>query len=316
MIELYIENKGIIYAPIVEDGVTYQLERVGVPSCLKFNVLKDNEIDFQEGNPVILKYNGENIFYGFVFKKERDKEHNINVTAYDQMRYLKNQDTIAYDDMTANEIISKLASGFGLQTGELSDTAYKIPYRVEDNKTLFDMILTAIDLTLQNTGEMFVLYDDFGKLTLKNISSMILPILIDENNAENFNYCTSIDENTYNKIRLVYSDSESGIDEVYESEDTEKQEEWGILQYFDTLEEGENAEAKVSALLSLYNKKTRSLSIKNVFGDVRVRGGSVVIVRLDLGDVITDNLMIVDKVNHSFKADEYLMDLEMICPNY
>ena len=34
------------------------------------------------------------------------------------------------------------------------------------------MIGNALDLTLQNRKEMFVLFDDSGKLTLKNISSM------------------------------------------------------------------------------------------------------------------------------------------------
>ena len=43
-------------------------------------------------------------------------------------------------------------------------------------------------------------YDDAGKLTLKNINSMKLNLLIDEETGETFDYSSSIDEQTYNTI--------------------------------------------------------------------------------------------------------------------
>ena len=42
---------------------------------------------------------------------------------------------------------------------------------------------------------------------------------------------------------------------------------WGILQYFDTLQDGENGQAKADALLKLYNKATKTLTIKDACGD-------------------------------------------------
>lgn len=68
---------------------------------------------------------------------------------------------------------------------------------------------------------------------------------------------------------------------------------WGILQYFDTLQKGENGQAKADALLSLYNKKTRNLKITNAIGDNRVRAGSMIVVNLDLGDIKMKNWMLV-----------------------
>ena len=49
---------------------------------------------------------------------------------------------------------------------------------------LLDMIEDALDLELTNQKQMFVLYDDAGKLTLKNISSMKVGLLIDPATGE------------------------------------------------------------------------------------------------------------------------------------
>ena len=84
---------------------------------------------------------------------------------------------------------------------------------------------------------------------------------------------------------------------------------WGILQYFDTLQKGENGQAKADALLQLYNKETRTLTIKDAAGDSRVRGGSLVVVQLDLGDVKLQNLMLVEKCVHKYGESKHTMDL-------
>lgn len=310
-VELMIQNGSKVYIPVVEEGITWQTERMGSPGELKFSVVKDDVINFTEGNAVRLRVDGKNVFYGFVFTKKRNKDGIIDVTAYDQLRYLKNKDTYVYTNKTAGEFIKMVASDFQMQTGTLEDTGFKIASRVEENTTLFDMIQNALDLTLQNKKEMYVMYDDFGKITLKNISSMIVNILIDEETGENFDYSSSIDSETYNKIKLTFDNEKTGKRDVYIAQSTANMNTWGVLQYFDTLQEGENGKAKADALLELYNKKTRNLSISNAFGDVRVRAGCMIPVQLNLGDMKTNNLMLVEKCKHIFKENEHFMDLTL-----
>lgn len=310
-VELLIQNGSKVYIPVVEEGITWQTERKGSPGELKFSVVKDDIINFTEGNAVRLKVDGKNVFYGFVFTKKRNKDGIIEVTAYDQLRYLKNKDTYVYTNKTAGEFIKMIASDFQMQTGTLEDTGFKIASRVEENTTLFDMIQNALDLTLQNKKEMYVMYDDFGKVALKNISSMIVNILIDEETGENFDYSSSIDSDTYNRIKLTYDNEKTGKRDVYIAQDSSNMNSWGILQYFDTLQEGENGKAKADALLELYNKKTRTLSVTNAFGDTRVRAGCMVVVQLDLGDVRVKHLMLVEKCKHIFKESEHFMDLSL-----
>lgn len=311
MIELYIQNGNKLFQPLIEDGVVWETERKGSPGKLTFTVIKDNIINFQEGNPVMLKVDGKNIFYGFVFKKTRDKNHHIKVIAYDQLRYLKNKDTIIYKNRTASDLIKMIAADYNLQLGTIENTNYVIPERTEDNSTLFDIILTALELTLTNKKTMYVLYDDFGKLTLKSLGNMKTTLLIDEETGENFDYTSSIDDSTYNQIKIQYDNEETGKKETFIAKDSSHINEWGLLQYYDTVKNVENAQAKVDALLDLYNVKTRNLKITNAIGHLDVRAGKMVIVMLNLGDVEVGNYFLVEKCKHSFKNDEHFMDLTL-----
>ncbi len=234
-VELLIQNGNKVYAPVVEEGIVWETERKDSPGKLTFTVIKDQEINFTEGNPVRLVVDGVKLFYGFIFSKKRDKQQNIKVTAYDQLRYLKNKDTYVYTNKTASDFIK----------------------------------------------------------------------------GENFDYTSSIDSQTYNKIKLVYENEKTGKREVYIAQDSNNINNWGILQYYDTLQEGENGQAKVDALLSLYNAKTRNLKITNAFGNLKVRAGSMVVVNLNLGDVAVQNFMLVERCKHTFNESEHKMDLTL-----
>lgn len=313
MIELFIHNKEKLYFPIVVDGVTWETERRGTPGKLSFSVLKDEGLNIQEGNAVGLKVNGIETFFGFIFKKDRNKDGKIKIIAYDQLRYLKNKFTCRYEN-TASELIGLLASNFMMKTGYLEDTEYLIEDRIEDNKTLFDMIQRALNDTIQNTGKMFVLYDDYGKLTLRNIESMKLDYLLDNQSAENYNYSSSI-EDAYNRVVLTYKESKKSNDPVI-VEDKENINNWGILQYKENVQSGRNIKSRAEGLLKLHNKKTRTLKINGALGDIRVRGGSSIPMKLNIGDLIVQNYMVVDRVKHNIKNGHHSMDLTLIGGGY
>lgn len=310
MMELLIENKGKVYVPIVLEGVEWISQRVGTPSKLTFKVLQDGKLKVSEGNAVSVRWNGQNVFYGYIFSIKESNDNILNITAYDQTRYLKNKETKVYENKTATKVISEVLSDYATFTvGKLEDTGFPIKSRVEDNQTLFDIIQNALDETLMNTKKMFVLYDDYGKIMLKSLDSMMVGIVVDADTSESYDYTTSIDENTYNRIKLYFDNEATGQRDVYIAQDSAKMAEWGYLQFTEALKEGEDGKTKADALLELYNKKTRKLSIKNVFGDVRVRAGSMVFVSLQLWDMKVETMMLVETCKHSFKDDEHFMDI-------
>lgn len=311
--ELLIQHgKKIMYPPVVE-GVTIEWERKGQPGKLVFEVVKSTGLSFQEGDPCRFSVDGTPVFYGFVFEKSRkgSNPNVIKVTVYDQLYYLKNKDTYVYEGKTATEVIKMIAEDFQLNVGTLDNTGYVIPSRVEDNQTLFDIIQTALDETLKATGQMFVLYDAAGKLTLKNIGSLKLNMLIDDETAGDFDYKSSIASQTYDKIKLSFENKDTGKREIYIAQDSSHINQWGVLQYYEKLNSSANAKAMADALLSLYNTKTRTLKLQDVLGDIRVRGGSLLVTMLGLGDINVSNYLMAEQVKHTFRDGQHLMDLKM-----
>ena len=308
-LELYIQNYDKqMFFPIVKDEIIWETFRKDSPSKLTFTVIKDSLVSFNEGSLVIFRYKQKDIFKGFVFEKSRDKEHHIKVVAYDQTRYLKNKHTYIYENKTASELVKMIASDFGLATGEIQDTGYKISSRIEDNTTLIDMIQFAISETYLNTGKLFTLYDDAGKLSLVDLNTLLVnDIIVNGNSTQNFDYKTTIDNEVYNKI-ILYEDIEKQR-KFYPNQDDFNVDRWGILQLTEKLNEGENPTNKAKTMLNLYNKTNRLLTIKNTLGDIRLRAGATVYCDFDLGDLILQQLMLVEHATHNFSNDQYFADL-------
>lgn len=301
----------MVYEPAVLDDITWSTERKGSPGKLTFTVVKDAVLDFKEGNAVSFTVDGEKVFYGYVFKKSRSKDNHISVTAYDQLRYFKNKDVYQYEGWTAKQLLQRICNDYKLRTGSIADTGYVIPQRLEKDKTLFDIIQSALDTTLLNTNSVFVLFDNYGEICLKNISEMKVPIIIDSETGENFDYESSIDEQTYNQVKLTFDNEKTGKRDIYMIKDSEHINEWGILQYYGTLEEGENGQEKATKLLEYHNRKTRKLKVTGAFGDIRVRAGTSPLISLNLGDIVIANYMVVSSASHSFKNGIHTMDLQL-----
>lgn len=309
--QLLIFHGKQVYEPTVLEEVVWRTERKNAPGVLTFDVIADDVLKISEGDAVRFCCGSDKVFYGYVFTLSQSSEGVVSVTAYDQLRYLKNKDTYVYVNKTASEVVRMIASDFGLKTGVIDDTGYKIPSRVESNTTLFDIIGNALDLTLSNRGGSFVLFDDFGRLTLRSFKNMRVDIIIDSETCESFLFDSSIDKGTFNKVKLIYENNKSGKREVHIAKDDESIKYFGVLQYCGTLKKDENGAVKAKNLLELYDRRTRSLSVTNVLGDTRVRAGSLVGVMMNIGDKKISGFMRVEKCRHIFKGGVHLMDLSL-----
>lgn len=320
-IKLYIQNINTTYeaSSLAADDITLITERRGSPAKLTFKIARDiilnsPGIEFYEGNNVKLIVDDIKMFNGYIFSKSRTKEQIITVTAYDQTRYLKNSETLKYENKKASDVIKMIAEDYKLKIGEIEDTGYLIPSRIEDNASLWDIILNALDITNINTSKLYIFYDDFGSLTLKSIDKMILPMVLVSDSATmlDFNYTTDIDNDTYNKVKL-YRDNEKKR-EVFVAQDSLSQMKWGILQYTQEISE-HYSEAKIKQITDLLlkqkNRVNRTLSIEDI-GDLSVRAGCTLHVKInDAGESI-DGMLVIEQCTHTFKNNEHTMKLNLI----
>lgn len=301
-----------IFEVLVKDGASWSTERKGVPGKFVFTVISDGVAEIEEGDAVSFTNGDEGIFFGFVFTAKRDQSESISITAYDQLRYLKNKDTLGYEGLLASQVVMLVGTSCRLNLGAIEPTTYLLPKTVEEDSTLFDIILNALDGELMNTGNMYILYDDFGKLTLKSLENMKTDVVIDAESAEKFSYTTSIDNKVYNRIKLKRDNESTGMVDTYIAQDSGNMNQWGFLQLTEKLKEGENGVNKANALLNLYNDKSKSLKINGCKGNIKVRAGSMVVVVLKLGDgTRLQQYMLVDVCKHTFKEGNHTMDLTL-----
>lgn len=315
-VTLEIVHNNTFYRPVVLEDIEWETERKGYPSKLTFTVLEEDWSEkFEHGDAVRFYYDGNKVFFGFLFKFERNKDGQLKCTAYDQLRYFKNKHTYQYTNKRADQLVTMIAKDFELNTGTLETTSYVIGARLEDDQSLFDIVQNALDLTVMNTGDLYVLYDDFGALTLKNIESMKTDVLIDDSTANDYDYTFSIDDQTYNRIVLFYDNDETNTRETYIKYSESTMNKWGVLQYTENLQTSVNATKKAEQLLNLYNKRSESLKVKGVCGDIRCRAGASCYCKLSFGDRNVDNYMVIEKATHKFNLDHYTMDLTLVGAN-
>lgn len=306
---IMVKNGKKFFEVPAEEGAKIVWERKGTPGKLTFTAEYDKDFKIVEGNAVTVSVDGTNIFYGFVFTRQMSKNGMMQYTVYDQLRYLKNKDTMIYKKKRADEVIRKIANKFNLNCGTLANTSHKLS-AIEDDTTLFDIIQNALDETLMVKNKVYVLYDKAGKLTLTDISEMkVDACLVDEETGEDFTYKTSIDNNVYNQIKLIYENKKKGTYDLYVTKHSKNINKWGVLQYVEKIDDPDIGKLKANALLKLYNKKERTLTVSKVIGNKKVRAGSLVPVILDLQDIKVANYMLVEKVTHTFENKRWAMDL-------
>lgn len=291
------------------EGVSITWERSGTPGKLTFETKYVKKYKIVEGNSVLVTVDKKKIFFGFIFTRQFKNDGFVTFTVYDQLRYLKNKETLVYKNKRADEVINIIANRFNLNYGKLANTGYRMS-AIEDNTTLFDIIQNSLDNTVLSTNVVYVLYDEVGKLQLKKVGDMkVNGCLVDKETGEEFTYQTSIDSDVYNQIKLIYENKKKGSYDLYVTRNSKNINKWGVLQYVEKIDTPKLGKQKSAALLKLYNKKRRTLSISGVIGNKNVRAGSLVPVILELGDMKVSNYMLVEKVTHKFNNRQHTMDL-------
>lgn len=297
---------GTVYQPAVEE-LSLTLERSGTPGKCTFKVYKDNILRIQKGNMVRVIVDNYKLFYGFVFTtKETDPEH-LEITAYDQLRYFKYKSSYTFKKAKASTILRTICKDHLFHYGTIADTKYKLPKIIQQDKTLLDTMGDVLAETTMATGKIFVLYDQYGKITLQDASKLRLDCVVDKETAQGYSYESSIDGNTYNYIVLKLEDQKGS----FVSMDSGAIEKWGMLKYVDTLKDPSIGKIKADALRNAYSRLERKFTVNDVFGDPRVKAGFSVPVIMSLHDKTLKHYMMVEKVTHKFKNREHTMDLTL-----
>lgn len=301
-------------APQVQSA-TYTTNRTGSPGTLKFTVNASGGLSFVEGDPVRFSVDGQLIFLGWVFTKSRDRHAVIEVTCYDQLRYLKASASYCFTGRTAGEIVTEIAEDFQLTVGRLDNTGYPIPTLIMEEKSCLDIISTAIQRTLLATGTLYTFFDDGGALSLREAGAMVGEGVVGTCSLlTDYSYKTDIDQQTYNSIKLSRPNEATGRADVFQVMDSGNIGKWGLLQLYQTVDEAMNdaqVESQARAMLKYHNRRFRTLKVQ-ALGILGLRAGQMLMMDVDhLGDINLHGLVLLERVSHTFKNDLHTMDFDV-----
>lgn len=315
--EILIDNrKGEVF-DIPTKSFEWKTERIGKASSFEADMYNDKPLEFPvEGGAIIRATEGNNkIFYGFAFEDGIKKSGDMSIKAYDQLRYLKNQDTYVMPSSTATTAIKRIAGMLNLSTGILEDTKFVVPGIVEDEKEAFDVVAKFLDSTLIATNRNFILFDNFGKLDLRSIENLVIPAddfyIGDDSLLYDYEYSKSIDKETYNKIKFVRDNKKKAKRETFIAQDSANIKKWGLLQQFRKVDENmTDAQIKelVERSIKAYNKETKTLEL-SCLGNWKVRAGRMLylyIAKLGIKDYV-----MIDECTHKWQEGVHTMDLKV-----
>ncbi|WP_101698103.1 XkdQ/YqbQ family protein [Clostridium minihomine] len=268
---------------------------------------------YPNGSTVIFTYGEAKIFYGFLFTTKQDSKK-YSCLCYDQLRYLKTNNSIFRPVCTLSEFVNTVALAVGerIRLGTVEDTKVKLSKYRFANQTHLDMLYQSIQDSFIENNYWYVLRDHFGQLELRDMVNLRLPIIIgDGSMGTGFEYESSIDQDTFNYIKVAKDDKKSGISNLYTAGDASTIKKWGKLIFYDNvsvdLNESQLA-TRANQLLQLKNRETQTLKVDGI-GDTRVMGGSGV--RVQIAEAGLDVWSIVESVTHDFSKNNHTMSMDL-----
>lgn len=312
------------------DLITITTEMGGMPGQAVFD-LPAGEDKLALGSVVQIKKGDVGLFYGYIFTVEANEGEFITVTAFDQIRYLRNQDTMVIGKKTAPDIFKSICNEFGLSIGEVASVSYNCAPVVHDGVALWDIIETAGRETMRKLsksdgkgnlteyGPRLMVRDSFGSLDYVDIDSLDAVALIDDKHViSGFTFSNGIGPTTYNKIK-IYKEAESlrGLTIAESKEGIVGQDDVGILQM--TKKVGKETPDSIlkslaDGMLAVYCRPERKLALE-CLGIVGLRAGDRV--KIDLyATSVTDeagdtelNEFFVASCSHSYQDNFHTMNV-------
>ncbi|MGX7196725.1 XkdQ/YqbQ family protein [Enterococcus olivae] len=301
----------------ISSGLQWGTNLLYQPGKMEFKMLDDPKVFIRSGDIIELKINGKNIFKGKVFGRGKQKGPAWEFTAYDNLKFLGNEDTLVFPASTASSRFKKICQTQGLPYKVLDNSTYNCAAVVEDKHTYFSMLEDAIASTRKNQKVRYGVWDNYGTLEFFNLNRGITKLVIgDESLMTDYDFSGSI-EDAANSVKVMRENKDKGKREIYTAKHDGNIALWGKLQIVETVTDADlnssQLQNQANVLLGERNKETKKISLEAV-GDLSIRAGNSFTLRikdLQRESIAQDSLALVTKCVNRIEKDIHSMSLEV-----
>lgn len=297
---------------------------------LNFDLIQEDQpIMPAMGSAVSFIWQNTKVFFGYVFKMQVKEDLTVSVTAYDKMRYLKNQDSIVWQAGTIADRFKNVCSRAGISCRVVDAPSYKVPAEVCDSKTYFDMIKSAIDKTRTATGTQYYVTANYDTVELRKAPSVSSKKLVLDSRTvlDSYTYSEDID-NAANVVRIVQKNEKKSQTKTATADDNSDGDpksttftiaqaqgdsvaQWGKLQIAQAKKDKANWAQMVQNAKDVLKQKNvvnKTFKIESIGDPSLVAGNGIDVYIADLKKTWTSCPIL--KATHSFGTD-YKCELEM-----
>lgn len=316
-LELYLQNSnnGTVF-DISNLATDIQVTKSIDGNAGKLTVLlqKDpnNLLQISNGSIISFIVDRVGIFYGYVFTIGTDATQTYKITAYDQLRYLKNEEVYVTQSLTASQIFEKVCYDNNLRYNIKVSSGYVPSPFLHDKKTLYEIINRGRRLANVYEKKQYYITDEFGTLTWSELGAEKTNLILGEKSLlTDYQYEKTIDKDTYNHIKMYRENPDTGKRDIWIAKDSDNMKRWGKLQLLVKADDNDT-QAMIQDTLQNYlkvkNKETQTLKLRSLgIKELQAgRGFKFVLER----ERINQDMWIVNST-HNFNKDTHTMELEV-----
>jgi murein DD-endopeptidase MepM/ murein hydrolase activator NlpD len=307
---LYTNTKATDISPLIKSvTISGDIKQAGRRCEIAFNNTlngKTRAVIASVGMEVRVYYGNSEIFRGILFNNSIDHSGDHSITCYDYNYYLtKNTDSLTFTNVTASQIVRYICQKYGIAAGVIEDTKYVFPRLIFRNKTLYEIIITALTETEKKTGKKYGLFSIAGKLYLREFKSQVTKLIIENGrNLLTARYEESI-EDTRTQVRVTGGSEDNPVSVTVSNKTAVDQ--FGIMQHYehhDDIKDKAKLTELANKLLNDLSKTSKTIEVE-ALGLWSVQSGTAVYVREEMTGVqggfyvIEDTHTVDENGNHT-----------------
>lgn len=272
-------------------------------------------IQFAVGNFIIAYSNGAEIFRGNIFQTRKTQNGDSSFTAYDELIYLtKNEYSMLIKNQKASQVVSTLASKFGIKFSRIDDTGYVIAKEVCQDQVVSDIINTVLDDTKKGNGKSYSITSREGTaMMIARENAAKITVTVD--NVITAEQDVSI-EDTKTQVVVTKGTLDAGKGDTKFSSvtvsDSSARNAYGLMQHSEDINDDKattaTMTAKANELLGTLKDPTFTLSME-FYGDINCTTGNRIGIHDPLSNI--EGLYYITQDTHTWDSGEYKMQLQI-----